>query len=378
MADKSREFQVFVKPAGAVCNLRCTYCYYLEKCKLYPGSSATMMSEDVLESYIRQHIEASTEKTIFFSWHGGEPLMAGMEFYRKAVEIQKRLKSEGKEIFNGIQTNGTLINEVWCRFFLDENFVVGISIDGPGDLHNRLRKNADRKGSLSQVLKGYELLTRFGINTEILCVVSSVNVKFPLVVYDFFRQLGCRFITFLPLVVRDQNSPGEVSPETVNPDDFGTFLINVFDEWLEKDIGRIKVQIFEEALRSAFNQGHTLCIFKKECGGVPVVEHNGDFYACDHFVDREHHFGNILEESLSSLLDSERQASFGRAKYLTLPVYCRKCEVLDMCNGECPKNRFMPTPDGEPGLNYLCSGYKKFFKHCIPFINILKEVWKNH
>ena len=376
MTGRSREFQVFVKPVGAVCNLRCTYCYYLEKFKLYPDTKTALMNENVLGNYIRQHIEASTEKVITFSWHGGEPLMAGIEFYRKAVEMQKSYKPEGSVIFNGIQTNGTLINQEWSRFFSEENFAIGISIDGPGELHNRLRKTSGKKGTLSQVLNGYELLKKHGITSEILCVVSAVNVKYPLVVYDFFRQFGARYITFLPLVVRDRGSSSGVSPETVSPDDFGSFLVTVFDEWIEKDIGRIKIQIFEEALRAAFNQDHTLCIFKKECGGVPVVERNGDFYACDHYVDSEHLFGNILNESLSSLLDSEKQLSFGQAKSITLPDYCRKCEVLDMCNGECPKNRFISTPEGEPGLNYLCSGYKMFFRHCIPFINILKEVWK--
>lgn len=376
MSGSSREFQVFVKPAGAVCNLRCTYCYYLEKCNLYPDVKEALMDENVLENYIRQHIEASTEKVITFSWHGGEPLMAGIEFYMKAVEIQKSYKPEGSVILNGIQTNGTLISQEWCRFFSDENFTIGISIDGPGELHNRLRKTAGNKGTLSQVLRGFELLKEHGITSEILCVVSAVNAKYPLIVYDFFRQIGAQYITFLPLVVRSGNSSSGVSPETVGPDDFGSFLVSIFDEWIEKDIGWIKIQIFEEALRTAFSQDHTLCIFKKECGGVPVVEHNGDFYACDHYVDNEHLFGNIMNDSLSSLLDSKKQLSFGKAKSVTLPDYCRKCEVLDMCNGECPKNRFISTPDGEPGLNYLCRGYKMFFSHCIPFISVLREVWK--
>lgn len=376
MAEVSREFQVFVKPVGAVCNLRCAYCYYLEKCNLYSGDKAPLMNEAILENYIKQHIEASTEEIINFSWHGGEPLLAGIDFYSRAVQLQKKYCPEGRKIVNGIQTNGTLINNEWCRFFSDHNFAVGISIDGPGELHNRLRKTSGNKDTLGQVLRGYELLKEYKITSEILCVVSAVNVKYPLVVYDFFRQLGAQYITFLPLVVRNESSSSGVSPETVSPDDFGSFLITVFDEWIEKDIGSIKIQIFEEALRTAFNQDHTLCIFKKECGGVPVVEHNGDFYACDHYVDSDHLYGNIVNESLSSLLDSVKQLTFGQVKSITLPDYCRKCEVLDMCNGECPKNRFISTPDGEPGLNYLCSGYKSFFTHCIPFINILKEVWK--
>jgi uncharacterized protein len=333
------------------------------------------MSDEILEKYVVQHIEATTDKTIFFSWHGGEPLLAGIDFFRKAVRLQQNYKPEGKEIVNGIQTNGTLINWDWAYFLAQEKFLVGISIDGPGDLHNMYRKDTDGNSSLQQVLKGYDILQRSGIKPEVLCVVSSFNVRFPLVVYDFFRELGAEYITFLPLVEQRPRSASGVSRATVPAAEFGRFLISVFDEWVEKDIGKVKIQIIEEAARTAFGQGHTLCIFRENCGGVPVVELNGDFYSCDHYVNKEHLVGNIMDGSISGFLDSDRQKEFGMAKSLTLPHFCLECDVRTMCNGECPKNRFILTPDGEPGLNYLCEGYKSFFRHCQPFVNAIGGIW---
>lgn len=369
-----REFQIFVKPVGALCNLRCKYCYYLDKKALYPAEGAFVMNDDILERYIVQHIEASTEETIFFSWHGGEPLMAGIDFFRKIVALQKKHKPAGYAITNGIQTNGTLIDWNWASFLADEKFTIGISIDGPGDLHNRFRTTPDGRSSLPQVLRGYEMLQRYRIKTEILCVVNSYNVKFPLVVYNFFKELGVKYITFLPLVERRPVTKSGVSRASVPPLEFGRFLVSVFDEWIERDIGEIKIQVFEEAARKAFNQEHTLCIFKENCGGVPVVELNGDFYSCDHFVNSDNLIGNINEGSVAGFLDSESQKAFGRAKSLTLPRYCVECEVKAMCNGECPKNRFINSPDGERGLNYLCSGYKTFFNHCLPFVEAIASV----
>ena len=377
MAKASREFQIFIKPVGPSCNLRCRYCYYLGKKNLYPEKENFMMTGDLLEKYIIQHIEASTEKEIGFSWHGGEPLLAGIDFFRKAVRLQQKHKPSGRTILNGIQTNGTLLDEEWGRFLAAEGFIAGISIDGPGDLHNKHRRTADNSPSLQQVLNRYELLQKHGVTTEILCVLNSDNVKFPLVIYDFFRQLGARFITFLPLVIRQPGSATGASPGSVPAIEYGLFLKDVFDEWVEKDIGKIKIQIFEEAARTAFNQEHTLCIFRVNCGGVPVVEHNGDFYSCDHYVDKEHLLGNIKSDSLSALLDSSEQIAFGKAKSLSLPHYCIECNVKEMCNGECPKSRFIRTPDGEPGLNYLCSGYKLFFTHCRPFVEAIRQEWKN-
>jgi len=364
-----REFQIFVKPVGSACNLRCSYCYYNDKEHLYTESGLHKMSDEVLEEYIKQHIEATTDNVILFSWHGGEPVMAGIDFYRKAVKIQKNYLPAEKKIINGIQTNGTLLNDEFCRFMSSEGFIAGISIDGPAELHDIHRLDKAGKETFSKVLEGYELLRKHGVTTEILCVVGSHNANHPLEVYDFFKSLDTAFITFLPLVNR---TPDGVTSDSVSAAAFGDFLIAVFDEWVEKDIGRIKIQLFEEVAGTAFNQEHTLCILKKTCGGVPVVEYNGDFYSCDHYVNSEHNLGNIMELSLSELLDSPRQKAFGESKLKTLPEYCLHCEVREMCNGECPKNRFVKTPDGESGLNYLCAGYKKFFNHCRPFVEALK------
>ena len=369
------DFQIFVKPVGAACNLGCTYCYYLCKKDIYDGSGSLRMSDDILEKYIKQHIEASSEETVFFSWHGGEPLLAGIDFYRKAVSIQQKYLPPGRYALNGIQTNGTLLNDEWCRFLKSENFIIGISIDGPPDLHNKHRITQAGDPTSERVLKGYELLNKYKITYEILCVVNSDNSLHPLEVYNYFRQLGAVYISFLPLVERDVSKAAGVSNSSVKPDEFGRFLSVIFDEWINHDIGKIKIQIFEEALRPAFNQEHTLCIFKVDCGGVPVIEHNGDFYACDHYVDKEHLAGNINDVPLSRLLGSDSQKAFGKAKSNTMPRYCLECDVLEMCNGECPKNRFITTPEGEPGLNYLCAGYKVFFNHCKPFVEVLRQIW---
>jgi len=376
MATISREFQIFAKPVGPVCNLSCRYCYYLGKKSLYPDADHFLMSDDILEKYVIQHIKASTDTTINFSWHGGEPLLAGIDFYREVVKLQRKHRPADSKIVNGIQTNGTLIDNDWGNFLAAEGFIVGISIDGPGDLHNDYRRTRDDDTTLQHVIRGYELLQKHGVLLEILCVVNADNVKYPLVIYNFFKQLGARYITFLPLVETQPDSPTGASRNSVPSEEFGYFLSAIFDEWVEKDIGKIKVQIFEEAARTAFNQEHTLCIFKVECGGVPVVEHTGDFYSCDHYVDSEHLLGNVRDHSLSYFLDSERQKAFGQFKSTSLPQYCLDCDVRPMCNGECPKNRFITTPDGEPGLNYLCNGYKYFFNHCRPFVEAISAAWE--
>ncbi len=376
ISDRNCEFQVFVKPVGAGCNLRCSYCYYLDKEHLREASPGLRMSDEVLTEYIRQHIHASGGQESFFSWHGGEPMMAGPGFYRRVMEIQKRLAPEGCTILNGMQTNATLIDEEWGRFLSKEGFYVGVSLDGPERFHNSNRKRADGSRTFTEVMRGLDILRSYGVPHEILCVVNSENMHAPLEVYRFFKSLGVPFITFLPLVERQGNNAAGVTARSVRPADFGRFLSAIFDEWIENDIGKIKVQVFEEALRTAFGQEHTICIFKPVCGAVPVVEMNGDFYSCDHFVDEEHRIGNIMESTLEMLLDHPRQMAFGEAKKATLPRYCMECGVLEMCNGECPKNRFVSTPDGEPGLNYLCEGYRQFFNHCRPFVSEVARVWK--
>jgi uncharacterized protein len=377
MAQQSREFQVFIKPVGADCNLNCRYCYYLDKAELNRYTGLKIIPDEILEKYIMQQIEASTETDVFFSWHGGEPTLAGLDFFRKVVKLQRKHKPADHNITNGIQTNATLLNDSWCKFLASESFFVGVSIDGPEELHNKFRVSRDNKGSYNKTLKGYELLRKHNVPTELLTVVNSENVKFPLETYNWIKQLGSNFLTFLPLVVKDPESDSGVSSISVPSVAFGSFLNTIFDVWVTKDIGKIKIQIIEEAVRIAFNQDHTLCIFKRRCGGVPVVEQNGDFYSCDHFVDKDHLIGNICQTTLADLLDSKRQKNFGKAKYVTLPQYCLDCHVLEMCNGECPRNRFINTPSGEPGLNYLCSGYKQFFTHIKPFVEAVANEWRN-
>ncbi|NLE35931.1 MAG: anaerobic sulfatase maturase [Bacteroidales bacterium] len=376
MSNKYREFQVFVKPVGASCNLRCSYCYYLGHSQPKGASLGKRMSDEVLETYIKQHINAASGGQVFFSWHGGEPTLAGIDFYRRAVELEKRHAPAGCRIVNGMQTNATLIDEQWGRFLKEEGFYVGVSLDGPERFHDSNRFRADGSGTFSEVMRGLEILRVQSVPHEILCLVNDENVHAPLDVYRFFRNLGAQYITFLPLVERISRDTSGVTERSVGALDFGMFLAAVFDEWVTEDIGNIKIQIFEEAVRTAFNQEHTLCIFKEMCGAVPVVEMTGDFYACDHFVNEEHRIGNIMNRSLGSLLDDPRQLAFGEAKKTTMPRYCLDCQVLDMCNGECPKNRFITTPDGESGLNYLCEGYRYFFNHCRPFINEVARLWK--
>ncbi len=364
----SRPFQIFSKPAGASCNLGCRYCYYLKKGDLYPEDHGSRMSNDILESYIAQHINASQDSVVRFSWHGGEPTILGPDYYRTILEIQRKHQLPGKRIANGIQTNGTLLTEDWCSFLAMEGFSVGLSLDGPEEFHDRYRLTKDGRPTHKKAVQGYQLLRRHGMTPDILCVVNAHNVQHPREVYGFFKEIGARYIGFLPLVEPEPAGENGVSPATVPAEDFGTFLCAVFDEWRDRDIGRIKVQLFEEAAKTAFNQDHELCIFRPTCGDIPVIEKNGDFFCCDHFVDPEHRIGNIRETPLARLLESPDLIAFGRLKRDGLPRYCRRCEFLAMCNGECPRNRLIRSPDGEEGLNYLCAGYKRFFSHIRSFV----------
>ncbi len=375
MQDLITNFQVFVKPLGSLCNLDCHYCYYLKNQISAGSSNKFRMDEKILEQYIIRHIEATPEDVINFSWHGGEPTLAGLDYYKKIVSLQKNHQPRGVTIINGLQTNGTLLDDNWCDFFAKENFIVGISIDGPEIINDAYRKTPEGNSAFKKIIKGYKLLQSYKVPNEILCVVNDKNVGYPIETYRFFKNLGAQYLTFIPLVIPDNKSAGKVALGTVPSKEFGIFLSTIFDEWVEQDIGKIKVQIFEEAARVAFNQGHTLCIFKKTCGRVPVVEKNGDFYCCDHFVDADHLVGNICNNSLLDLLNSQKQKEFGEAKLNQLPDYCHQCNVLDMCNGGCPKNRLIPTPDGQPGLNYLCEGYTYFFNHCRPFVDAIAKAW---
>ncbi len=366
MVTAAREFQVMVKPAGAICNLDCTYCYYLEKEDLYPGGEAPRMADDLLERYIVQHIEACPKDVIFFLWHGGEPTILGLDYFRRIVELQRKYRPAGRQILNGIQTNGVLLDEEWCRFLAAESFHVGLSIDGPKELHDRYRLARGGQATHKQAMAAYRMLKRHRVPCDVLCVVHDANVREPGGVYRFFKEIGAEVLQFLPLVVRD--GKGGVSPETVPAEAYGTFLCAVFEEWVKRDIGRIAIQNFDEALRPFVGVEHALCVFKRTCGDVVVVEHNGDFYSCDHFVVPEHRIGNIRETHLGEMIESAAQRKFGRDKLDRLPRYCLECEVLTSCNGGCPKDRFIRTPDGEEGLNYLCAGLKRFFIYSRPYL----------
>ncbi|MEE8377872.1 MAG: anaerobic sulfatase maturase [Candidatus Aminicenantaceae bacterium] len=376
MDKASREFQVFAKPAGSSCNLNCVYCYYLKKKQLYPKGTPLRMPGDILEEYIKQHISAYPDPVVRFSWHGGEPTILGLDYFHRIVELQRKYKSPHQHIFNGIQTNGILLNEEWCRFFAAEDFSVGFSLDGPQELHDRFRVTKDLKPTHKKVMRGYDLLLKHKISFDILCVVNAVNVRSPIQIYNFFKQINAPYISFLPVVELQMDAENGVSPLTVSAETWGDFLCTIFDEWLSRDIGNIKVQIFEEASRTAFGQDHSLCIFRPTCGDIPVIEHNGDFFSCDHFVDEAHRVGNIMKTPLVELLEGQKQETFGLTKLSSLPRYCRECEVRPMCHGECPKNRFLRTPDGEEGLNYLCAGYKRFFTFCLPFVSQVAAQWK--
>lgn len=376
MTTASRGFQIFAKPAGADCNLRCRYCYYLGKGPVGSEGGPIRMPADLLEEYIAQHIAASPDEVIRFSWHGGEPTILGLDYFRLIVDIQRRHRPAGRMIANGMQTNGTLLDETWGRFLASEGFAVGLSLDGPRATHSQHRVARDGRPTFDETMRGYEVLQRHGIPTDILCVVGSHNVHRPAEIYGFFKRIGASYMTFLPLVEARPDAPGGVSPDTVPAVAWGDFLCAIFDEWVAADIGRIKVQIIEEAARTAFGQEHSLCIFRPVCGDIPVVERNGDFYSCDHFVDAEHCVGNIRYTPLVDLLESPAQRAFGLAKRERLPRICQVCEVRTMCNGECPKNRFMRAPDGEPGLNYLCPGYLRFFTRVRPFVAEVAAEWR--
>jgi serine-type anaerobic sulfatase-maturating enzyme len=375
MAAASREFQVMVKPAGAVCNLDCGYCYYLKKQALYPKGESLRMADEVLESYIVQHLEACPTELTFFLWQGGEPTILGLDYFRRIVELQHKHRPMGRQILNGIQTNGTLLDDEWCRFLAAERFRVGISIDGPQELHDRYRLTKGGRPTHRQVMQSFRLLKKHRVPCDVLCVVHRDNVGEPAAVYRFFKSIGADVLQFLPLVAREGETG--VTAQTVPAEAYGDFLCAIFEDWARNDIGRIAVQNYDEALRPFLGVEHALCIFRETCGDVVVVEHNGDFYSCDHFVDLDHRIGNIRETPFVEMLESPAQREFGRIKRDTLPLYCRRCDVLKACNGGCPKDRFTRTPDGEKGLNYLCAGLKRFFTFSRPYLERMASLMRS-
>ncbi|MCC8154798.1 MAG: anaerobic sulfatase-maturation protein [Tannerellaceae bacterium] len=377
---------VMLKPVGSICNLACEYCYYLEKGKYYPEVKNHIMTDELLEKFIREYLACQTMPQVLFTWHGGETLMRPISFYKKALALQKQY-GRGMQIDNCIQTNGTLLTDEWCRFFKENNFLVGVSIDGPQEFHNEYRRNKQGLPSFFKVMKGIELLKKHEVEYNAMAVVNDYNVDYPLEFYNFFKQLDCHYIQFAPIVERlgakadgtsllaptEVQSETELAPFSVDPEKWGDFLCTIFDEWLKEDVGTYYIQLFDATLANWVGEQPGVCTLARHCGHAGVMEFNGDVYACDHFVFPEYKLGNIHTQTLTEMMYSKRQMDFGTDKQASLPAMCKACEFGFACNGECPKNRFLYTPVGEPGLNYLCKGYKKFFSHVAPYMDFMKK-----
>ncbi|MGB8478209.1 MAG: anaerobic sulfatase-maturation protein [Acidobacteriaceae bacterium] len=378
-------FHVLTKPVGPICNLDCKYCFYLEKEVLYPDTSKWAMPADVLESYIQQYIQQQDSDVIHFAWQGGEPTLLGIDYFRNVVDLQEKY-ANGKQIENAFQTNGVLLNDEWGEFFAANNFLIGIFIDGPRELHDAYRVDKGGQPTFDRVMRGVSFLKKHSVAFNTLTTVHRKNSYNPLEVYRFLKESGSGYMQFIPIVERisthtTQDGMVLVSPSfsdrarvsdwSVEPVQFGRFLSAIFDEWVRHDVGKTFVQLFDVSLEMWLGMEASLCIFRKTCGSALVVEHNGDLYSCDHFVYPENRLGNIMQQFLGEMVESPQQIQFGQAKNDTLPKYCQQCEVRFACNGECPKHRFATTPDGEAGLNYLCAGYKKFFTHIDPYMQFM-------
>jgi uncharacterized protein len=380
------------EPVGPICNLDCKYCFYLEKEKLYPAKPNWAMPDDVLESYIRQYVEAQSVPVISFAWQGGEPTILGVAYFRKIVALQQKYAA-GRRIENAFQTNGILLDDDWGEFLAENKFLVGLSIDGPRELHDCYRVDEGGQPTFDRVLRGLGYLKKHGVEFNTLTVVNRKNSQHPFRVYRFLKEIGSGFMQFIPIVERVAARPSseglvligpgssqaaKVSAWSVEPLQFGKFLCAIFDDWVRQDVGKYFIQIFDVALESWLGLDQSLCVFRQTCGSALAIEHNGDLYSCDHFVYPENKLGNIMEQPLASLVNSPAQQKFGLDKRDTLPRYCRECEVRFACNGECPKHRFSRTPDGEEGLNYLCAGYKLFFHHIDPYMRFMAEELRHH
>lgn len=371
-------FHIMAKPSGSACNLDCAYCFFLKKEKLYPGSNFRM-SDEMHEAYIRQLFEAHQVPQVTVAWQGGEPTLMGLDFFRRSMELQNKYQRPGMKIENTFQTNGLLLNDEWCQFFHENGFLIGLSLDGPKELHDHYRKDKGGQGTFDRVVQAARLLQKHNVEFNILCSVNPRNADKPLEVYRFFRDdLDAHFLQFIPIVERKNESGfqegSEVTDRSVSSVQWGRFLIEIFDEWVKRDVGRTFVLNFDGALAGWLGLAGTLCIFGPTCGLGMALEHNGDLYSCDHFVEPDYYLGNIMQTPMIELVAGEKQRKFGRDKRDTLPCYCRECRFLFTCNGECPKNRFIKTPNGEPGLNYLCSGYRAFFDHADRYMRIMADL----
>jgi uncharacterized protein len=384
-------FHIMAKPVGPICNLNCKYCFYLEKENLYPGKSNWVMAEEVLEAYIRQYIAAQDAPTVSFAWQGGEPTILGVDYFRKIVALQKQY-AHGKRIENAFQTNGILLDDAWGEFLAENRFLVGLSIDGPRELHDCYRLDKGGQPTFDRVLRGLGFLKKHSVEFNTLTVLHRKNSQHPLKVYRFLKEIGSGFMQFIPVVERIAAQPNPaglvlIAPQhgphvpvagwSVEPLQFGKFLCAVFDTWVREDVGKYFVQIFDVALESWMGLEPSLCVFRSTCGAALAIEHNGDLYSCDHFVYPENKLGNIMDQPLASLSSSPAQRKFGLDKRDALPQYCRECDVRFACNGECPKHRFLRTPQGEEGLNYLCRGYKLFFHHIDPYMRFMANELRN-
>ncbi len=371
-----RSFHVMTKPIGPLCNLDCKYCFYLEKEKLFPPDENYKMSDEVLETYIRKYIQSQHSPEIQFAWQGGEPTLMGLDFFRKVVALQRHFAG-GRPVNNSFQTNGTNLDDEWCEFFARENFLVGLSLDGPERIHNRYRVDKGGLGSYERVLDGLRMLKKWRVEFNVLTCVTRQSPDEAVEIYNFLKQQGVLFMQFIPVVertgnraappdLRSDDNPDAMMPWAVSSEGFGDFLNTIFDEWVKADVGRVFVNIFDVALSAWTGMEPGLCVFSRRCGKAVAMEHDGGVYSCDHYVYPSYFLGNIMDKSIEEMIYSPAQVKFGNDKWDALPEYCRECEFLFACNGECPKHRFTKTPDGEPGLNYLCAGYRKFFGHIDP------------
>jgi uncharacterized protein len=383
---RPRSFHVLVKPNGPICNLECSYCFYLEKALLYPNTTKWTMPPDVLEEFIRQYIEEQEAPVVSFAWQGGEPTLAGLDFYRQVVAYQQRY-AQGKRVENALQTNALLFDESWASFLSEHRFLVGVSIDGPRECHDRYRLDRGGRPTFDRVKRAINLLQRYGVEYNTMTVVHRYNGDRPLDTYRFLRDTGSRFMQFIPIVERiaeqptpaglsivppKYHGPARVAEWSVQPEQYGRFLCTIFEEWVRKDVGRCFIQTFDVALESWTGREPSLCTARVVCGDAMVIEHNGDVYSCDHFVFPEHRLGNVMHESLGEMALSTAQRSFGNSK-ADLPRQCRECDVLFACNGGCPKHRFVVRDDHEPPVSYLCPAFRLFYRHVDPYMRFMAD-----
>lgn len=424
-----RPFHVMAMPTGPTCNLDCDYCYYLEKTELYPERSDFRMSTETLEEFVKQYIESQPGSQVTFAWQGGEPTLRGLDFYRDAVRLQRKHAPADKRIINTLQTNGTRLDDEWCRFFASNDFLVGISVDGPRELHNQFRKTRGDGSTFEEVTNGLTLLQKHGVQYNVLCVLNRYNSQHPLRVYRFFKERGVQWLQFIPLVepvdtpaaetvAADASREGDtsggdeqfggrhpwppdrteslecaddgyrevltrareasVTSRTVDPERYGDFMCAVFDEWVRNDVGELSVRLFDQCLEIEARGEASYCVHRETCGDQLAIEHGGDVYACDHYVDDGFKRGNVHDDHLVDMATSDEQKQFGNYKRDGLPSRCRECDVLEFCHGGCPKDRHIGTPDGEPGLNYLCAGYRRFFDHVRPYLRIFERVLRGN